>query len=174
MVASIISRWYNVPPDPSKNPKGKDKVKASTGSALNGTTGPTSHTQGEETDSQPLDFATYVPTHDASLALPHLPDAGSDYTQYSLAPPQGPMVSQDEAFQRALSAMYWGGYWTAVYHVRQKVSTPKIACTDGEIKYQRQTQASAEQQAAADGDEEGGEEDMEEDVEDGDFVTTQR
>ncbi|KAK0187784.1 hypothetical protein F5146DRAFT_1141244 [Armillaria mellea] len=27
-----------------------------------------------------------------------------------------PTVSQDEAFQRAMSAMYWAGYWTAVYH----------------------------------------------------------
>ena len=30
----------------------------------------------------------------------------------------GTMISQDEAFSRALSAMYWGGYWTAMYHVR--------------------------------------------------------
>jgi hypothetical protein len=28
------------------------------------------------------------------------------------------MINQDEAFSRALSAMYWGGYWTAMYHVR--------------------------------------------------------
>lgn len=27
------------------------------------------------------------------------------------------MVNRDEAFNNALSAMYWSGYWTAVYHV---------------------------------------------------------
>jgi hypothetical protein len=27
------------------------------------------------------------------------------------------MVSQDEAFTRALGAMYWAGYYSAVYHV---------------------------------------------------------
>ena len=27
------------------------------------------------------------------------------------------MASQDEAFEKALNAMYWSGYWTAIYHV---------------------------------------------------------
>ncbi|KAK0487734.1 hypothetical protein IW261DRAFT_1558783 [Armillaria novae-zelandiae] len=31
-----------------------------------------------------------------------------------------PLVSRDEAFERATSAMYWAGYWTAVYHRRLK------------------------------------------------------
>ena len=31
---------------------------------------------------------------------------------------EGRIVSQDEAFSRAMNAMYWGGYWTAMYHVR--------------------------------------------------------
>jgi len=34
-----------------------------------------------------------------------------------LPEPPGSIVNQDEAFTRALRAMYWGGYWTAVYHV---------------------------------------------------------
>jgi hypothetical protein len=29
-----------------------------------------------------------------------------------------PLVGRDEAFQNALNAMYWTGYWTAAYHVR--------------------------------------------------------
>lgn len=79
-----------------------------------------------ELDSQPINFDTFVPTHDPSLAgglagagVPaHPPDIpGPSYAEYYLPHPPGPMVSQDEAFQRALAAMYWGGYWTAVYHV---------------------------------------------------------
>ena len=38
-------------------------------------------------------------------------DAGS--LPFGAAPP-----SADDAFSRALGAMYWCGYWTAVYHVR--------------------------------------------------------
>lgn len=69
---------------------------------------------GAEIDSQPIDFDTFVPTHNpsldhlSSLALP------MDYAQDT---PSAAMVSQDEAFSRALNAMYWGGYWTAMYHV---------------------------------------------------------
>lgn len=72
-------------------------------------------------DSQPLNFATFVPTHDPSLEFPSPPHppaiSGPDYTSHHLPNPPGPIVSQDEAFTRALGAMYWGGYWTAVYHV---------------------------------------------------------
>lgn len=32
-------------------------------------------------------------------------------------PDAGAGVSADEAFSRALSAMYWSGYWAATYHV---------------------------------------------------------
>ena len=75
----------------------------------------------EPLDSVPINFDTYVPTHDPSLIStmpPHPPAVpGPDYSQFYLPSPPGPTVSQDEAFSRALSAMYWGGYWTAVYHV---------------------------------------------------------
>ena len=70
---------------------------------------------GAENDSQPINFDTFVPTHDPSLD--HLSSLAPpmDYAQDT---PGVPMVSQDEAFSRALNAMYWGGYWTAIYHVR--------------------------------------------------------
>ncbi|PBK75154.1 hypothetical protein ARMSODRAFT_508362 [Armillaria solidipes] len=32
-----------------------------------------------------------------------------------------PTVSQDETLQRAMSAMYWAGYWTAVYHHKRQL-----------------------------------------------------
>ncbi|KAK0504288.1 hypothetical protein EDD18DRAFT_1132788 [Armillaria luteobubalina] len=44
-----------------------------------------------------------------------------DFEQASHDPSLGPSVSQDEAFERAASAMYWAGYWTAVYHHKRRL-----------------------------------------------------
>lgn len=108
-------RWYNVPPDPSKK---KDKGKAPANGTVVSQQTPQVTSTLPDGDSEPIDFNTYVPSHDPSLAPLHPPSVpGPDYAQYFLPPLQGPVVSQDEAFQRALSAMYWGGYWTAMYHV---------------------------------------------------------
>lgn len=61
-----------------------------------------------------------MPNHDPSLSIsaPPYPDGGlPDYAGSHLTSVQEPMVSQDEAFTRAMGAMYWAGYYTAVYHV---------------------------------------------------------
>lgn len=70
-------------------------------------------------DSTPLNFDTFTPTHDPSLAA-----AGSALAMPAMsgggalgAGAEAAMVSQDEAFTNAMTAMYWSGYWTAVYHV---------------------------------------------------------
>lgn len=60
-----------------------------------------------EHDSVPLNFDTFVPPHN-----PALPNLAPTDTQNLTD------ISQDEAFKNALNAMYWTGYWTAVYHVR--------------------------------------------------------
>lgn len=73
----------------------------------------------EDGDSRPLDFETFVPNHDASLAAPlppYSPDQVPDFSGY-MPEPLGATVSQDEAFTRAIGAMYWAGYYTAIYHV---------------------------------------------------------
>ena len=67
-------------------------------------------TEAAEPDSHPLNFDTFVPTHDPSL---HIPAVNPNYVHST-----GPFVNQDEAFSLAMTAMYWGGYWTAMYHVR--------------------------------------------------------
>ena len=69
---------------------------------------------GAENDSQPINFDTFVSSHNPSLD--HLSSLAPpmDYPQDT---PGAPMVSQDESFSRALNSMYWGGYWTAMYHV---------------------------------------------------------
>lgn len=59
-----------------------------------------------EHNSVPLNFDTFIPSHD-----PALPDLAATDSQ-NLAD-----ISQDEAFRNALNAMYWTGYWTAVYYV---------------------------------------------------------
>ncbi|KAF4623620.1 hypothetical protein D9613_001485 [Agrocybe pediades] len=143
--------WYNVPIDPSKS-------KASQMAAANARSGPSvnippENVNEEEADSKPLDFNTFVPTYNPHLepstpeaedqAQPqvnrgttttghhHIPlptAANYDYTA-DLTSGTGQMVSQDEAFQRALSAMYWGGYWTAMYHAQRHISQTRHSST---------------------------------------------
>ncbi|KAF8151913.1 hypothetical protein K438DRAFT_1910256 [Mycena galopus ATCC 62051] len=109
--------WYNVPP--TKPPNKKMKVEAEVDTAA----GPSHVGVGaEEGDSKPLDFDTFVPKHDAALGVGEPSAGASANVGYAFSagipvPPPGVAVaSQDEAFTRALEAMYWGGYWTAVYH----------------------------------------------------------
>ena len=80
----------------------------------------------EEPDSQPLNFDTFIPTHDPSLPIPM-----ADPSSY-IGIPGASIVSQDEAFSRAMTAMYWGGYWTAMYHV----------CVSSEICFHSSTRSS--------------------------------
>jgi len=94
-------RWHNVPPDPSKLKKSTEVVQEY------------GVTQPDSENSHPLDFETFVPNHDPSLAQPFQPA----YETYGVPPAPGERVSRDDAFNRALGAMYWTGYWTAVYHV---------------------------------------------------------
>ncbi|KAH8101564.1 hypothetical protein BXZ70DRAFT_891485 [Cristinia sonorae] len=151
--------WYNIPPEPSKSKVSQTKGKATVTNGIAPTFSvpevPAMDESIAEFDSQPLDFNTYVPTHDPSLTPLHPPGVpGPDFAQYYMPPLQGPMVGQDEAFQRALSAMYWGGYWTAVYH------------------YQRQSQSGAGQSHGED-EADGDDEEMQEEGGD-DYVSTQR
>lgn len=152
----MFSRWYNIPPEKlatsSKRGKGKDKHDTFGSSSATGSSHEASTARNEETASSvPLNFETYVPTHDASLAFPGPPPVlesmhaqlGGIASQYSsmfnaspfpsvhgssdaptLASTTNPMplgaatLSADDAFSRAIGAMYWCGYWTAMYHVR--------------------------------------------------------
>ena len=96
-------RWYNVPPDPSKLKGSAESVQESDGA------------QPDPENSRPLDFETFVPNHDPSLTQP--PQAA--VATYGTPPAPGEHLSRDEAFNRALGAMYWVGYWTAIYQVSQ-------------------------------------------------------
>jgi hypothetical protein len=100
-----------VPIDPST--KADNPPSAITPAIITPSIVPSATNGATEEDSKPLNFDTFVPSHDPSLENP-VPMT-ENYVPDILT---GAMVSQDEAFQRALSAMYWGGYWTAMYHVR--------------------------------------------------------
>ncbi|KAJ8457143.1 hypothetical protein ONZ45_g18434 [Pleurotus djamor] len=102
--------WYNVPPKPSKMSQSKAQTQANANAAQN------------EENSTPVDFDAFVPTHDPTLGLSsssnvlgEAQDAGDAMTAPFLSAP-GPLVSRDDAFSKALGAMYWAGYWTAAYH----------------------------------------------------------
>ncbi|KIY62971.1 hypothetical protein CYLTODRAFT_446899 [Cylindrobasidium torrendii FP15055 ss-10] len=87
-------------------------------------------------NSAPLNFDTFVPSHDPTLSLTE-PSASTDFAGDALAAPSGPMVSQDEAFKRALGAMYWTGYWTAMYHAQRQNQTH----VEQEIKEEEEVEA---------------------------------
>ena len=89
-------------------------------------------------DSTPLNFDTFVPTHDASLAegagaFGSVLATAASANAYGVADlgtgAEAAMVSQDEAFSRAMQAMYWSGYWTAVYHVSTRSCLPFLQRT---------------------------------------------
>jgi len=108
----------------------------------------------------PLDFDTFVPSHNPSLDLPLPPHPpGPGYASYLMRDPSELMVDQDEAFSRALGAMYWGGYWTAVYHCQKSFAK------------NRPRDVIAAQHGKDEGDEDREEEEI---VEAEPFVSTQR
>ncbi|KAF9818484.1 hypothetical protein IEO21_02722 [Rhodonia placenta] len=109
--------WYNVPPSENKT-KAKGKAKASTSTSTPAYGAQNYQADAEsEADSGPIDFETFVPSHDPSLAAAMSAVPGAS----ALWESPGSFVSQDEAFSRALSAMYWGGYYTAIYHYHRNL-----------------------------------------------------
>ncbi|KAK2462124.1 hypothetical protein APHAL10511_006587 [Amanita phalloides] len=99
--------WYNVPPDS----KTKQSSSLSTVSVPSASDDDVVDDKGAEEDSKPLDFDTYIPTYNPNFeSFPQ--SVGSINT------PSG--ISQDEAFSHAMNAMYWTGYWTAIYHCRRE------------------------------------------------------
>jgi hypothetical protein len=112
-----VFRWYNILYNSSK-----EKAKTPDSTKVASVEAASQATAAEEEDSAPLDFDTFVPSYDPSLPVPSEALAAPE-SSFSIPAPSTTMVSRDEAFSRALSAMYWGGYWTAVYHV-----SPLRAC----------------------------------------------
>ncbi|KAL5535064.1 hypothetical protein ACEPAF_3157 [Sanghuangporus sanghuang] len=158
--------WYNIPPEKplASSKERKGNVKQNANNVSFAAEGRPLETQDAELNSSvPLNFETYVPTHDPSLAFPNPPHpapvpepkqahlkeitsyyssllsdssfhgSGGDPTAVNFASSEASGVSVDEAFSRALGAMYWCGYWTAVYHVQrghEQASTISVAANN--------------------------------------------
>lgn len=112
----LYNSWYTIPP---RNPP--KKVEPAT-----------HHPQADESNSQPFDFASFVPTHDPSLsaAVDTVVEDATLPTLYTTPLTFQPPISQDQAFERAVHASYWSGYWTAIYHVRSEPPSPEANETE--------------------------------------------
>ncbi|KAL5518492.1 hypothetical protein ACEPAH_174 [Sanghuangporus vaninii] len=162
--------WYNIPPEKplASSKERRGKVRRNINNISFAAEGRPVETQDAEPNSSvPLNFETYVPTHDPSLAFPNPPHpapvpepkqarlkditsyyssllsdssfhgSGGDPAAVSSASCGASGVSVDEAFSRALGAMYWCGYWTAVYHVQrghEQASTISVAANNLEAE----------------------------------------
>jgi len=96
-------------------------------------------------DSMPFDFSTYVPSYDPSLPAPT--DPSYPYVASGLPPaPSGPPLTKDQAFERAVGAAYWAGYWAAVYHNSSGSSAePALALEDAAVNGDAAPSGSGEQ-----------------------------
>ena len=65
---------------------------------------------GQQEDGEQEEYDTYEEGNEGVAQATMPPDLGAYH---------GKGVGQDEAFSRAMNAMYWTGYWTAVYHVSE-------------------------------------------------------
>ncbi|KAJ2926872.1 hypothetical protein H1R20_g10201, partial [Candolleomyces eurysporus] len=112
--------WYNVPP--SSRPSNsdlptQDSVDPSSSALTNGVNEDEGGYGYDGYYGEAEELAPGKDNEQTSEEAAQWPGYSSAY--YDLGNPSSSMstVSQDEAFSRALNAMYWGGYWTAVYHV---------------------------------------------------------
>ncbi|TRM57174.1 hypothetical protein BD626DRAFT_223545 [Schizophyllum amplum] len=166
-----IRKWYNVPP-----------AKLESQPTTHGPTTAAAAAHGvAQNGLQPLNYDTFVASHDASLGegderqdgvdiVTHPPEAAdglgrvSDSMFPDTAALRGLGVTQDDAFSRAMNAMYWTGYWTAVYHSNRGSQAAKTG-----KKRDAQDMEEGEEEV----DEEVNEEEAMDDVQDG-FVSSQR
>ncbi|KAG9099843.1 hypothetical protein FS749_000239 [Ceratobasidium sp. UAMH 11750] len=93
-----------------------------------------------EADSAPIDFNTFVPSHDPTLGnKTEAATAGPTLGPYvptalSVAVPDAATLTRDEIFEKAVSASYWAGYWTAMYHASSVKSTEQVQVEEEEAE----------------------------------------
>ncbi|CDO74792.1 hypothetical protein BN946_scf185001.g40 [Trametes cinnabarina] len=133
--------WYNVPPVTTSKPKASTSI-------TNGASIPTASGAATAADSAPLNFDTFVPTHDPSLAAAAAASTMAAPSTDAVAAlgsgAEMANVSQDEAFSRAMQAMYWSGYWTAVYHCRRNETQLNGTARDAVQEQQQEEAVEAE------------------------------
>ncbi|PBK89197.1 hypothetical protein ARMGADRAFT_1033289 [Armillaria gallica] len=107
--------WYNVPFDDS-NVEENDTEDLPSQEEEDDDDEADDDDDDDDGDSKPIDFNSFIPSHDASLDTGGEPSAG---TSYNHPETNAETITQDEAFTRAVNAMYWTGYWTAMYHCQR-------------------------------------------------------
>jgi len=112
--------WYNTPPEFPKPKLGSITAPVSVPPA---SADHSVDNHEAEDDSQPLDFDSYVPTYNPNLGYSQeLPQRAPIVKVPNLTE-----IGQDEVLAHAMNAMYWAGYWTAVYHSRHQDQGKNLA-----------------------------------------------
>jgi hypothetical protein len=113
-----MSRWYAPPPKPQEDEDEDEEDEEAEEGEVGGDDVALDGGQAAA-DSIPIDFNSFVPSHNPALGTestaalgPYVP------TALSTAVPDVATLTQDEIFEKAVSASYWAGYWAAMYHVR--------------------------------------------------------
>ncbi|KAG9121317.1 hypothetical protein FRC07_002759 [Ceratobasidium sp. 392] len=132
--------WYAPPPKPQENDEeeeGNEEEEGEEGE-VEGEDNLLEEGEEAEPDSMPIDFDSFVPSHDPTLgnktttiapALgPYVPNA------LSAAAPDATTLTRDEIFEKAVSASYWAGYWTAMYHASSVKSVEQVQVEEEEAE----------------------------------------
>ncbi|CAE6467673.1 unnamed protein product [Rhizoctonia solani] len=107
--------WYAPPPKPQKDDDGEeDDEEGEEGEVEEEENGDEAE-HATVPDSVPIDFNTFVPSHDPTLGVAQTSVTG---LQPSATTNDFTKLTKDEIFEKAVSASYWAGYWTAMYHAR--------------------------------------------------------
>ena len=164
--------WYNVPPATTSKSTTNTSQNGAGAHALARTT-----TVETEMDSTPLNFDTFVPTHDPSLAAAGFSSAvpAMDGGSALAVGAEAATASQDEAFSRAMTAMYWSGYWTAVYHVslpHKHITGCQLTRVGGQCRRNEAQQNGANAQVNGNGEHQ--EDGAEDEADDEDMLPAQR
>lgn len=126
--------WYAPPPKPEGN-QADDDDDEEEGENEEGEADAEENGD-QDPDSIPIDFDSFVPAHDPTLGQetsgaaaygPYAP------TSLSAAAQDVSTLSKDDIFEKAVSASYWAGYWTAMYHAKS-VKTPTQVQADKEAE----------------------------------------
>jgi len=132
--------WYNIPPEKKEEPEsssGPAMISIPTEFASyfeDREEGDEDATQQDDPEnSRPLNFDTFVPRHDPSLARgePSVGHFVGAMPNGSIPPPPIPIggLSSEDAFQNAMGAWYWAGYWTGIYHTLSNKPNEKATKT---------------------------------------------
>lgn len=140
--------WYNIPPE-SADPDASSREQSEDEEGAYDEAGYAPDVE----NSNPIQFDNFIPRHDPTLEAGGVSfgeSRGTVLSEQELAfdPSNHTGGSIDEAFTRAQAAMYWAGYWTAMYHAR-KGSVPPSANVPGNVDHPERRKTEEVDQSSA-------------------------